>query len=106
MTVKLTRLPFSIPMLAPKAQQAQPIVERTRGSAWMGIRGRIVKRDEGLCQPCRRADRYQIGTQVDHKRPLFDGGTDDEWNLELTCKACHDLKSKLENARRVTGGSL
>lgn len=75
--------------------------KRTRGSTWMAIRERILRRDGGLCQCCKRAGRVSIATQVDHIQALADGGTDDDANLEGICEPCHVEKTAAEAARRA-----
>lgn len=70
--------------------------KRTRGSAWMAIRERILRRDKGLCQECQRNGRLCKATQVDHVTPLHRGGRDYDANLEAICKDCHDTKTAAE----------
>lgn len=74
--------------------------KRTRGRAWMTTRGRIMKRDCGLCQQCKREGRLQLAEQVDHKVELADGGTDNDDNLEALCGDCHKAKSARSQAAR------
>lgn len=73
--------------------------KRTRGRKWQITRERILRRDNGLCQPCLLADQLTPATQVDHIRPLADGGTDTDANLQAICKPCHDAKTKQEAER-------
>lgn len=40
--------------------------------------------------------------QVDHKLPKFEGGTDDDENLQAICVTCHQAKTAAE-ARRGRG---
>lgn len=75
--------------------------KRTRGRAWMTRRSRIMRRDCGLCQHCKREGRLQLAEQVDHIRELADGGTDDENNLEALCSDCHKAKSARSAAARA-----
>ena len=35
--------------------------------------------------------------QLDHKKPLSQGGTDDRWNLQAVCGCCHIMKSRMES---------
>jgi hypothetical protein len=37
--------------------------------------------------------------EVEHIRPLALGGTDDEWNLALACRACNGIKQTAMLAR-------
>ena len=86
------------------SQPVRPdIVERKRG--WSGVkdRERIRTRDEGQCQQCRRERREHIGigTDVDHIKPLWKGGSDDDSNKELLCREHHDAKSARETVERA-----
>jgi len=81
------------------------IVERKRGSAGVRDREQIRERDGGLCQECKRQGRTSIGTVVDHIRPLWAGGSDDDDNKELLCQSpCHDAKTAKEARQRASGG--
>jgi len=48
-------------------------------SQWRRIRERIIQRDQGTCQICGNE-----GNSVDHITPRSAGGTDDDWNLQLS----------------------
>jgi len=78
-------------------------VERTRGRAWMEKRDFILTRDCGICQMCQRAGRLRLASEVDHKTPLWAGGTDDDRNLWSLCRSCHEEKTSQEAAQRATG---
>lgn len=69
---------------------------RGYGNAWVAIRARILSRDSGLCQPCKRAGRVTIATEVDHIIPKSQGGTDDDDNLQTICSPCHKTKTGSE----------
>ena len=73
--------------------------QRGYGSDWDKTRIRILKRDNGLCQPCLKQGRVTEAKQVDHKVPKFEGGTDDDDNLQSICKPCHDAKTQAEALR-------
>lgn len=73
---------------------------RIRGSAWMAIRARILQRDSGLCQICKAAGRLTMATEVDHRVPLEDGGSNDDSNLDSVCQPCHAIKTAEEASRR------
>lgn len=77
--------------------------QRTRGSKWMEIRNRIFRRDNGLCQECKREGRLKLASVIDHIKPLWAGGKDDDANLQSLCKPCHDAKSAKEAADRAAG---
>ena len=77
--------------------------ERVRGSRGVKDRERIRARDAGQCQQCKREDRQhiRIGTEVDHIKPLWKGGSDDDDNKELLCDEHHKAKSKRETVERA-----
>ncbi|WP_374001135.1 HNH endonuclease [Massilia sp. CFBP 13647] len=79
------------------------MVERKRGSAGVRDRERIRLRDCGLCQACAVKGITAVGIDVDHKIPLWAGGSDHESNKWLLCTTCHNEKSAAEAKRRATG---
>ncbi|WP_312547568.1 HNH endonuclease signature motif containing protein [Massilia sp.] len=78
--------------------------ERKRGSAGVADRNRIRKRDCGLCQACKAKGLVALGVAVDHKVPLWAGGSDDDSNKWLLCQPCHDAKTAEEARQRAAGG--
>lgn len=79
-------------------------VERKRGSAGVKDRNRIRERDCGLCQSCKQQGRVSLGAVVDHKQPLWAGGSDEDDNKWLLCHPCHDAKTAQEAGQRAGGG--
>lgn len=74
---------------------------RGYGTAWDKLRKRILARDKHLCQACLRAGRITAGNHVDHIKPKAKGGTDEEGNLEVLCRPCHEAKTTRDSGRRV-----
>ena len=70
--------------------------ERGYGSAWDKTRARIMMRDGGICQPCLKLGSVHPGTEVDHRTPKAQGGTDDDDNLQTICKDAHRAKTVVE----------
>lgn len=77
---------------------------RGYGSAWDKTRLRILRRDGGICQPCRADGVVHAGNEVDHILPKASGGSDDDANLQTICKARHAAKTAIEAlaARGIT----
>jgi 5-methylcytosine-specific restriction protein A len=74
--------------------------ERGYGTAWDKLRKVILARDAGICQHClRTTGELHAGTEVDHIVPKFEGGTDDESNLQTICREAHRAKTA-EEAKR------
>lgn len=79
--------------------------ERGYGTEWDKARKRIMERDAGLCQECRRQGYVTRAYAVDHIVCKAEGGADDDGNLEAICKPHHVRKTAEENqrARRRAG---
>ena len=78
---------------------------RGYGAEWDRARAKVMERDRGLCQPCARRGHVVLARDVDHKVPKFEGGSDDEANLQAICADCHRVKTAEESKRaRGVGG--
>ena len=62
-----------------------------RGRRWMKQRAQILARDP-VCKVCGRA----ASAQVDHIKPLAQGGDDSYDNLQGICIPCHATKTASE----------
>lgn len=100
---KLARLPDRIrPLDPPKergwgAEWRGSSTQRGYGWAWQKKRERVLKRDAGLCQPCKRRSHITPGCrEVDHIVNQARGGGDNEENLQTICPACHKAKTQAE----------
>jgi len=78
--------------------------QRGYGKEWDRKRKRILERDEGLCVPCRKADRVSLARQVDHIVQKASGGSDDDSNLQSICTDCHEAKTAVESQGLVWDG--
>lgn len=72
---------------------------RGYGKDWEKTRVRILRRDNGLCQPCLKNHRVTPASQVDHIVPKAEGGTDEDENLQSICLDCHKVKTAKEANR-------
>lgn len=80
---------------------------RGYGAAWDRIRKVILKRDCGLCQPCRRKGLVTPARTVDHivskaraaslrwSQTRIDAAS----NLQVICIACHEAKTEEEQGK-------
>jgi 5-methylcytosine-specific restriction protein A len=62
------------------------------GPGWSARRSRILERDGHHCVVCGS----NVGLAVDHITPRFQGGTDEDSNLQTLCKRCHGTKTAHE----------
>ena len=81
------------------AQHTTSSTSRGYGWAWQKARERVLLRDCGLCVPCREQGRTTPAQAVDHIVPKFEGGGDDDLNLQAICDACHVVKTADESKR-------
>lgn len=75
-----------------------------RAGRWLQRARNRLFAAEPLCAECRRNGRVTIATQRDHIVPLFEGGTDDDENVQGLCDACHQAKTLREAARAKARG--
>lgn len=71
---------------------------RGYGWQWSKTRARILDRDMHLCQVCLAQGRATPATEVDHVKPKYLGGTDDDDNLQALDHDCHAAKTQAEAA--------
>lgn len=100
--MKLKSLPNRLKIqknrLSNSAQVGQ--VVRVAGSRWKRIRLEHLA-DEPLCRMCRFQEHVTLANEVDHIKPLWEGGLEyDRNNLQSLCKACHIIKTSEEAKRR------
>jgi len=71
---------------------------RVTGRRLQKLRADLFRR-QPLCVLCRARGLVTPATQRDHIVPLFDGGADEDSNVQALCRPCHDEKSQAESAR-------
>lgn len=59
------------------------------GSPWKKIRDRYISAHP-LCEACLGLGKASVATLVHHRKPLSEGGTNDESNLQSLCVSCHE----------------
>lgn len=72
-------------------------VRRTRAKTPYGARLTFWRKDPH-CQMCKRQVDYPNGFELDHKTPIWKGGTNDYDNLQVLCPECHAKKTRIEIA--------
>ena len=85
--------------IKPGAQVVPRYGQGRGGRPWRRKREAVMKRDQYLCQLCKKQGRITEATEMDHIVNVAEGGTDEESNLQALCTPCHDAKSQAE-ARR------
>lgn len=70
-------------------------VKYAGGSGWQAIRRRILERDAHLCQ-LRLSGCTLVAQVIDHRLNRARGGSDDESNLQASCKPCNETKRRVE----------
>lgn len=75
--------------------------ERGCGVEWDRLCLLILKRDRYLCQcdECKGTGRVLPATEVDHRVPKAEGGSNDPINLSAINVDCHKRKTAKESAR-------
>jgi 5-methylcytosine-specific restriction protein A len=68
---------------------------RKRGRAGMRERAQVLA-EEPFCRSCLAAGLHVRAAVVDHVIPLAWDGSDERWNKQALCTACHDAKSAAE----------
>lgn len=83
--------------------------KRGYGAAWDRVRKKVLDRDAGLCQPCRKLGKYTTATEVDHITSKARAAQlrwsqeriDDPSNLQSICHPCHLEKSAAEQGKTL-----
>lgn len=70
---------------------------------WRKLRALILKRDRYLCQCSDCLGQRLPASEVDHRTPKFEGGTDDPGNLYAIHVDCHKRKTAAESVRARRG---
>ncbi|MEV6908097.1 HNH endonuclease signature motif containing protein [Amycolatopsis sp. NPDC051071] len=64
------------------------------------VRRAVNRAGRARCRGCGHTFPARV-VQVDHVRPLRDGGRDEPGNIQVLCTACHRDKTEDENRRRI-----
>lgn len=72
---------------------------RTTTAAHRAQRLRILKRDANTCQLQYPGRCIGYATEMDHRRNVAAGGSDDDTNMQASCRPCHARKSSVEGTR-------
>jgi 5-methylcytosine-specific restriction endonuclease McrA len=109
MAARINRLQPRVRMA--NLSHAQPLASAaTSSTSSMRLTGRaLMKRNARIlalyptCPLCDAKGFVVQTTEVDHRLPLIDGGTDDESNLWALDTPCHIAKTSEEASRRARG---
>lgn len=105
--MKLSTLKPTLPLLnASRVKMLEAkagATERMRGRAWMETRKAALTRGRYACVDCGHVG---MDNEIDHDVPLEQGGSHDQSNLRIRCKACHKAKTAREAAHRAAAGSI
>lgn len=100
--MKLNTLPNRLKTLPNRLSNGSQVgqVTRVAGSKWKRIRLAVLAA-EPLCRHCDAKGVVALATEVDHIKPLWEGGKEyDEHNLQPLCSPCHIIKTSDEAKRR------
>lgn len=100
---KLKTLPNRLKTLPNRLSNGTQVGQTVRvaGSRWKRIRLEHLA-EEPLCRKCKTKGYVTLANEVDHIKPLWDGGQEyDRDNLQSLCSACHILKTSEEAKRRA-----
>jgi 5-methylcytosine-specific restriction endonuclease McrA len=94
-------MPARLKRWRPPRPAVRPSKERAHYTSadWRARRLRILIRDAYTCRACGRVVTGQAA-HVDHIRPLEEGGTDDDANLQVLCESDHGRKTREEQRKR------
>ncbi len=90
--MKLRTIKPTIRTLSTGPRTVSATDQRTRGRALQYRRLRLWTKTPH-CQRCGCLTDYPFGFELDHRLPLFQGGSDDYENLQVLCVPCHAAKT-------------
>ena len=100
---RYTRVPSLVPRVSAQPARmpmsALTATQRITGRKLQGIRRRYFEQ-QPLCITCKKHGRTVAATEIDHIRPLWDGGADDSSNRQGLCDDCHAQKTAAESYLR------
>jgi len=88
----------------PKYQRKNALSAHQRGYTrkWQKVRLHKLSKNP-LCEHCENKGITQHAQEVDHIKPISEGGdTLDLNNLQSLCRACHNIKTQADIERRST----
>ena len=90
--------PDNEPLHAAVPQRSAKVVAGKRQYISPLVKKRVAANQKWRCASCKQLldETYEL----DHLKPLFKGGSNDETNLQALCKRCHAMKSAMEQTIR------
>ena len=101
--MKLKTIPNRLKTLPSRLRNGSQVGQTVRvaGSRWKRIRLEHLA-EEPLCRNCKVRGYVTLATEVDHIKPLWEGGQEyDRNNLQSLCSPCHIEKTSAEAKRRA-----
>lgn len=77
----------------------EPVLPTPRSRITPAVRYRVMDSQKGLCAAC--GEPLAPGFHIDHVKPLWAEGVDDESNYAAMCPPCHIAKSAVETESRA-----
>lgn len=79
-------------------QKHQASASFFNSTRWKSLRNLALRRDDGICQECKRNGRMATGNQIDHIKPRskFPELAYEIENLQTLCARCHNRKRREE----------
>lgn len=77
------------------------MIRHKRAKLSQTVRTRVAWSQGYRCNRCKEVLHYTF--EIDHIQPLFDGGSNDESNLQALCAQCHRIKSIDERSTNESG---
>ena len=83
-------------------QVARP-VKRINGSSLYKLMSDFAVNHPRLCIKCKESGFIRFGDELDHIKPISEGGTNNFANLQWLCRSCHHEKTIKEAEERGRG---
>ncbi|WP_374726411.1 HNH endonuclease [Herbaspirillum seropedicae] len=104
LTMLRPRLSAPSPVRTPILASSAGSTSRIRGRQWMKMKTAALVASDHWCVECLVVGVQRLAVEVDHRIPLWRGGSNEPSNLQGLCKAHHDAKTAQEAGERARQG--